>query len=105
MRLSTEELEALELLHYMIGHYSEDAMGLLMPQAGIVANALTRLTTASPAGEVTEAMVTRYLDAVHAHLGGLTDAQWLKDKKDPANALRRVARIALTAALERKDHE
>lgn len=51
-------------------------------------------------GVVDDAMVTRYLDAVHEYLGGLTKKQWQAERQDNAAALRRAARIGLTAALE-----
>lgn len=49
--------------------------------------------------EVDDAMVKRYLTAVHDHLGNLSPEDWEAERADKVAALRRVARIGLTAAL------
>lgn len=50
---------------------------------------------------VDDAMVERYLTAVHKHLGGLPREQWNRYREDGGATLRRIARIGLTAALAR----
>lgn len=55
--------------------------------------------THQPAPVVDDAMVERYLTAVHEHLGGLPREQWNRYREDGGATLRRIARIGLTAAL------
>lgn len=49
--------------------------------------------------EVTDAMVDRYVEAVNAHLGGLAPKDWEIERFNPAEPIRRAARIGLEAAL------
>lgn len=57
------------------------------------------VSAASTVGAVTDEMVNAYAEAVNAYLGSLTEKDWEIERRDPAAAIRRAARIGLTAAL------
>lgn len=70
-----------------------------MTESKALAAALAPGDTTQPAVVVTAAMVERYCNAVAEYLGNLDEDQWIKDRADHVNAVRRVARIGLEAAL------
>jgi hypothetical protein len=48
---------------------------------------------------VDDAMVERYVNAVDDYLGGMSELQWQRERRDKHASLRRTARVGLTAAL------
>lgn len=92
--------------HYLAGKLgrpkdtkADQAYLLRICEAVVAACAQVSATPATSSPEVDDAMVKRYLVAVHDHLGNLSPEDWEAERADKVAALRRVARIGLTAAL------